>query len=38
MKENKQQEQLYLKLHVAFLSAVLLLGIVWIFVMVETAG
>jgi preprotein translocase subunit YajC len=36
MKENERQEKLFLKLHYTFLSIVVLLGIIWMFLMVET--
>jgi hypothetical protein len=36
MKEDERKEKLFLKLHYTFLSLVVILGIIWLFLMVET--
>jgi cytochrome b subunit of formate dehydrogenase len=38
MKENEVKERIFLRIHYVALSILLLLGIVYLFYMVETAG
>lgn len=37
MQENKEKEQLFLRIHFTLLGLVALLGLIWMMIMVETA-